>query len=324
MDRFDRIFELHRILAHRRTPISLHDLQQRMECSEPTVKRTIRALRDQLNAPIEYDRDRGGYVLRVDAGDEPRWELPGVWFTARELHALLVIEQLLENMGEGLLVSEFAPLRTRIEKLLSGQRGGLAALRGRLRILTMGHREIAPGVFAIVASALSERRRLEVTYHGRARGRETRRELSPQRLAHYRDNWYLDAWCHARKGLRVFSLDRITQARPLDTPADDLPEAELEAQLSSAYGIFHGPATQRAVLRFSPHIARWVADEFWHPEQEGQWLVDGTYELSVPYGQPIELVNDILKYGPDVTVVRPQRLRETVRERLHAALGNYA
>jgi len=323
MDRFDRIYELYRILARRRTPIALQDLQARMECSEPTVKRTIRALREQLNAPIEYDRDGGGYVLRADRGDEPRWELPGVWFNARELHALLVIEELLENIGEGLLGPELAPLRSRVEKLLSGQHGGLAALRGRLRILTMGHREIAPGIFGTVASALAERRRISVIYHGRARDRETRRELSPQRLAHYRDNWYLDAWCHTRKGLRVFSLDRIVQARPLDERADDLPDAELEAQLASAYGIFHGPATQRAVLRFSPHIARWVADEFWHPDQEGQWLVDGTYELTVPYGQPTELVNDVMKYGPDVTVVRPDRLRAMVEDRLRAALENY-
>jgi predicted DNA-binding transcriptional regulator YafY len=37
----------------------------------------------------------------------------------------------------------------------------------------------------------------------------TEREVSPQRLVHYRDNWYLDAWCHLREDVRSFSIDAI-------------------------------------------------------------------------------------------------------------------
>ena len=51
-----------------------------------------------------------------------------------------------------------------------------------------------------VAGALM-RRRLAIAYHGRERDATTVRKVSPQRLTHYRDNWYLDAWCHSRRGL---------------------------------------------------------------------------------------------------------------------------
>ncbi len=323
MDKFDRIYLMNRILTGRRTPISTRDLAERMECSEPTVKRTIGLLRDQLNAPIEYDRHGGGYVLRADVEGQPRWELPGVWFNAEELQALLVIERLLEDLGSSLLGVELAPLRRRVEALLGGRLAGTAQLQKRLRFLAMGRRSVDADIFRAVASGVAERRRLGIRYHSRSRDQHTDRELSPQRLVHYRDNWYLDAWCHWRRGLRVFALDRIGSAQRLETRADDLPEDELDAQLATAYGIFHGTPTGVAVLRFSPHMAQWVSEEHWHPQQEGQWLVDGTYELSVPFGQATELVRDILRYGNDVVVVKPARLKTLVRKQLEAALSQY-
>jgi hypothetical protein len=79
-DKFDRIYELHRIFQGRRTPISRQELMQRLDkCSEPTFYRLIRLMKDTLDAPIEHDEEAGGYRYRRDAGGEP-YELPGLWF----------------------------------------------------------------------------------------------------------------------------------------------------------------------------------------------------------------------------------------------------
>mgnify|MGYP001029072094 CR=1 FL=1 len=77
------------------------------------------------------------------------------------------------------------------------------------------------------------------------------------------------------------------------------------------------------MLRFTADAARWVADERWHAEQRGHFLLDGGYELTVPYGNPTELVMDILKYGAEVEVVAPEDLRALVKTRLAAALARY-
>jgi proteasome accessory factor C len=147
--------------------------------------------------------------------------------------------------------------------------------------------------------------------------------ISPQRLVHYRDNWYLDGWCHLRDGLRIFALDRIESATLLDEPADDLPEEELDRRLARSYGIFSGVPRTSAVLRFTAHMARWVSEEHWHPQQIGQWMTDGSYELTIPYAEPTELVRDILRFGAEVEVVRPESLRGLVRNQLAAALAQY-
>ena len=54
MDKFDRIYRLHHILAGRRTPIALADLMERLDCSKATVYRLIDVLRDYLAAPNRH------------------------------------------------------------------------------------------------------------------------------------------------------------------------------------------------------------------------------------------------------------------------------
>jgi predicted DNA-binding transcriptional regulator YafY len=320
MDRFDRIFDLHRLLSSARRPVSRARIEAELECSRATAKRVIEAMRLYLNAPIRYDREHNGYYYdRTEGG---MYELPGVWLNASELHALLGVQQLLSDVQPGLLEDQLAPLRGRIEQLLRVQRAGGAELTRRVRILSAAARP--PGeYFRAVADATARRRRLRLRYYSRARDQADEREVSPQRLVHYRDNWYLDGWCHLRNALRTFALDAIESARVLETAARDIPDADLDAHYAGAYGIFAGPGDRTAVLRFTPQRARWVSRERWHPRQESRLLADGAYELRVPYHDPRELVMDILKYGPDVEVLEPGELRRAVADRLSRALAVY-
>jgi predicted DNA-binding transcriptional regulator YafY len=320
LDRFDRIFELNRILQAARHPVSRQRLEDELECSRATVKRLIEDMRLHLNAPIVYDRDYNGY--RYDQAEGEMYELPGLWFNASELHALLTVQQLLAGVQPGLLDPHLKPLQKRIDALLELRRPGSDGLAGRVRILKVGARR-GGAHFMAVAGALAQRQRLFIGYFKRDAERHSERQVSPQRICYYRDNWYLDAWCHLRAGLRTFSLDAIESAAPLETPAIEVPEEELDRHYASSYGIVAGVPDQVAVLCFSPERARWVAKEQWHRDQQGRFLPDGSYELRIPYSNPLELVMDVLKYGPDVEVLEPAGLRAEVERRLHQALARY-
>jgi len=321
VDKFDRIYKLHDILRDRRTPISRADLMRWLECAEPSVYRLIRLMKEHLNAPIEWNDDLGGYYYRREAGGGT-YELPGLWFNAAKLQALVVFERLFESLEPGLLGEHLAPLARRVTELLEHRRLGLSAAAKRIRVLSMAARP-AGEWFHVLASATLQRRKLHLVYHGRARDQVTERTVSPQRLVHYRDNWYLDARDHLRNALRSFSVDRVREASEIAEAADTVPDKELDVYFASAYGIFSGKANKTAVLRFSAERARWVADERWHPEQVGQYLTDGRYELRIPYRDDRELVMDILKHGPDVEVVAPDSLRDAVAGRLGLTLALY-
>jgi proteasome accessory factor C len=320
MDRFDRIFDLHKLLSASRYPVSRQRIEEELECSRATAKRIIDAMRLYLNAPIKYDRELNGY--HYDRGEEEMYELPGVWFNSSELHALLSVQQLLEHVQPGLLDQQLAPLKNRIESLLKAQALGGDSLSQRIRILRAASRP-AGEHFQRVSSAVAQRKQLKISYYQRASDSTTERTLSPQRLTYYRDNWYLDAYCHLRQGLRTFALDALSKAELLTENALDLTAEELDAHTSNSYGIFSGQSSLTAHLRFTPRRARWVCRETWHPLQQASWSAEGEYELKIPYHREEELVMDILKYGADVEVVAPAQLRLRVQQQLKEALALY-
>ena len=319
MDKFDRIFNLHTILSARRTPIPAEELMARLECSKATMHRIIEAMRTSLNAPIETSYEGYRYAA---AGKLDSYELPGLWFSPTELQALAVVQRLLKDLGSGLLEEHIAPLARRLEHLARHHRLNLGEAAKRLRFPAIASRVVGHA-FQVAASATLQRRKLWMEYHARGTDELTERTVSPQRLTHYRESWYLDAWDEGRDALRSFSIDRITRPTVLGDQAFDVPEAQLDTHYASAYGIFGGEADKLAVLRFSSERARWVADEKWHPEQRGEFLTDGRYELRIPYRDARELVMDILRHGAQVEVVGPAELRLRIVAELDAANNIY-
>ena len=322
MDRYERILALHRHMKSSRYPVPLARLMDELDCSRATLYRDIAFLRDALGAPLESDATgEGGF--RYDEKEAERFELPGLWLNSDELHALLATHQLLDRTGSGVLSSALAPLKARIESLLAQQAGGKRWPMERVRVIGSYVRRRDEIAFRVVASAVLERKRVVFDYLARSTNERTHRVVSPQRLTHYRDNWYLDAYDHDREALRSFSVDRIQHARVQDEVARDLPDDELDLHLASSYGIFSGAPKGTATIVFSPKAARWVADEHWHSKQEGRFLPDGRYQLKLPYSNAKELLMDVLRYGADAEITEPVSLREQAKTLLQLALSAY-
>ena len=322
MDRTERFYKIDQLLNDRRV-VSMDMLMEKLGSSKATVKRDLEYMRDRLNAPIIWDRTLRGYCFDKSMPNASKYGLPGLWFNSQEIFALLTMHQLLSNLGNGLITPHIKPLLARLNALLGSQDDPAEEIIKRIRILHMAARTERPEHFEAVASATIKRQRLTIGYRARYNDEETVREVSPQRLVYYRDNWYLDGWCHLRNGLRSFSMDRISKAEMLTKKAKPVAEKSLNEVLASSYGIFSGKADKTAVLRFTPKQARWVASEQWHPEQVSQFEKDGSYLLKIPYRNDGELVMDILKYGPDVEVVSPAQLRKSVKQRLASAMARY-
>jgi predicted DNA-binding transcriptional regulator YafY len=318
MSKLERLYHLHDILSHRRTPISRHLLMEQLECSQATLYRLIADLRDHLGAPIEQDSEGRGFYYESH-GLKP-FELPGIWLSPEELQALLSAREVLASVQPGLLENELETLQKRISSLLETKGVDTESLGSRIRIIHQAGRLVDSDVFRSALGGLVGGKRIQLNYHSRGRDEQTERVISPQRLTSYRHNWYLDAWCHLRKGLRSFALERCVEMQLLPDAVRSVDVKELNQHLTSAYGIFSGPAKHQATLRFSATMARWVADELWHSRQETRWLKDGRYELTIPFGRTEELIMDILRFGGEVEVLEPDFLREAVISSHQAAL----
>lgn len=251
MSRTVRIYRIDQML-HERQVVSFEALREALEVSPATLKRDLQCMRDEMNSPIVWDPELRGYRFDRQALG-PRYELPGLWFHPDEIHALLTMQHLLANLDEGgILTPHVRPLMARLNAMLGEADNEADEVRRRVLILGMGKRAIRLSQFEKVGSALLRRRRLRIEYAGRGRGENTERIVSPQRLVFYRDNWYLDAWCHLRDDLRSFAVDAILCAELLEAQAVEVPSAQLTAVLGGGYGIVHGKALQWARLRFTP------------------------------------------------------------------------
>ena len=329
MTKTARLYKIE-MLIRQRGHVSFAQMIEELEVSPATLKRDLEYLRDQLGAPISYDRDANGY--RFDSagaqawrGAEAKHELPGLWFSERELYALLMAHQLLSGLdSEGLLGRHLQPLLERIHDLLGpGGESQTKALMKRVKIIGALRRPVASECFERAGEALMHRRRLHLSYLTRGRGEVGEREVSPQRLVHYKSTWYLDAWCHSRERLLRFALDAVQTAKVLDSKAKDVALRQVQAEMDAGYGIYAGGTPQQATLHFSAQATPWISHEEWHPDQQGRALPDGGWELLLPYVDETELVMDILRQGEQVRVVAPESLRAAVRKRLAAAAAQY-
>lgn len=289
-------------------------LMDRFECSKSTIKRDIAALRTD-GAPI-FHKEGWGYKLDKHI----RYEVPGLWFSPEELHALLMIQQLTMHLSGG--VFDVQPIQDKIKTLLAKLAPNSEEIH-RIRVFNTGSRSKSMPMFGVVSEALLGRKRIDILYDGRQRGKRTDRCVSPQRMVFYRGNWYLDVWCHRANGLRSLAIERIKEAHAKDIPCKVIADDILDQHFTRSFGIYSGEPAHMAVLHFTAQASRWVEDEEWFPDLEGEHLDNGKFELCVPYSNPTELILEICRYGADVEVIEPASLREKVSQTLQLALRQY-
>jgi predicted DNA-binding transcriptional regulator YafY len=322
MDRTERFYKIDQML-HDRSIVPLRDFLEELGISPATFKRDLEYMRERLHAPIEWDRDVGGYRFVQLDKNAPTYALPGLWFNASEVHALLSMQHLLSNLDAGMLASQIKPLQARLKALLGSADHSAEEVEKRLRIVQATKRTVSSKYFETIATATLSRRQIKLRHYSRQSGEESERTVSPQLLTYYRDNWYLDAWCHLRNDIRRFAIDAIRYVELTDDKAKDVSQAMLKESLESGYGIFSGSKVKWAKLRFTSERARWVAVEQWHPQQKGRVEPDGSYLLEIPYTDDRELLMDILKHGADIEVVVPDTLRKRVQEEIGRMANRY-
>lgn len=320
MGRTERLYKIQRMLTGGST-LPMSRFLDALEISKATFKRDLEYLRDRLGVPIVWDLESSGYRIDIST-DQRAHPLPGLWLNEAEIHALLTGIQLLGDLEPAPLIGkQIKPIRERLEKILELGEFSTDEIRRRIRLMPIGARQTSSEHFQAIAKALLSRKRLKLRHFGRLDASVTEREVSPQRLVFYRDNWYLDAFCHLRDDIRSFSVDAIEEANPIDKNAVSVDGAVLTNELDAGYGIFSGGTTKVAQLKFSPFKARWVAREHWHKDQKGEMLEDGSYLLKVPYFDDRELINDILRHGSQVEVLGPDELKTRLKQEAQLILS---
>jgi predicted DNA-binding transcriptional regulator YafY len=179
MNQLDRLYQLERLLRSRQA-LGRDALIHELEISRATLKRYLEVLRDRMNVPVVYDRDSNTYTISqpADKGQTgtQRQELPGVWFSQQEIIALLTMYQLIAGLDSaGMLQRHLQPILQRLTAMLDSTHMQAQELQRRVRIIGAARREVPSQFFERVGLALTQRRKLQITYFTRSRNETSER-----------------------------------------------------------------------------------------------------------------------------------------------------
>ena len=170
--------------------VTLQELQDVLKVSIPTIKRDLRYMRKELKAPIVYSRTRGGYLYDLPAGKSGASpEFQRFWFSAQELYVVVKMVDMLKALSKdksSVILQDLEPLRSRVAGLLNLGGKSPREILGRVKVIDPSVIHGEPETFLTIGSALFEHKRVQISYYSRTRRAESFREISAQRLVHYR------------------------------------------------------------------------------------------------------------------------------------------
>ncbi len=286
----------------------LDDVARRMGTDRDTLLRDLHAL------VARYDTS-GGFVDGVSMYLEPG-RVSAMSNHFRRPMRLVASELCALSLG----LSVLRHLRTPDEHgVLERARARLDAVIARLPDDPLPERHAATlgdggdlAVLATVRDGLRRRRVVRIAYRKSGAATPDTRDLHPYALVAAEGMLYLLAHCPRSDGLRVFRLDRIESATLGDERFELPPGFSVDAVLEEGRAFVAGRHDTLHV-RYSPRIARWIA------EREGVPLAaDGSLTLTHPLADTEWALRHVLQYGPDATILSPAALRDALRARVAA------
>ena len=289
-------------------------LAENFEISRRTAYRDIEFMRFNLEAPLQFNHGRRGYVYTDDA-----YELPGYWFSETNVLALALAVRLASTIPDHLLKDDLCRL---IDRVLNSSgkkpKSCLEQVSEKISVKNIEYARVDEGCFRNIVEALFDNSSLRITYHSPHTGKTSTRKIHPLHLMHYMGSWHLLAWCPTGRGIRDFALARISNIasspQRIAIP-ENLPS--LKDFTRRYFGIMQGVDPVDVMLRFSPKVAGWVSEQVWHPEQRTTIETDGSLLLRLPVVDYRELVKKILSHGAEVQVVAPPELRNLVCDEIN-------
>lgn len=276
-----------------------------------TVRRDLAAL-ESAGFPLVTERVGGATRWKLLEGFR---RLPALGFAPSELMALVFSRDLLRPLQGTHIHAALDSALTKASVALPP--AGLDFVRQMRDFLSVrfgphktyhAHRELIDRV----SRAITDRRTVQMRYLSASSGKTGRREVDPYHLWYAAGGLYLIGYCHRRRDVRMFAVERIRSLTITDHPYQLPLGFDVEAYVQDALVVMRGRQIEVALMLDRP-TAAWARDRVWHPSQRLTPLRDGRLRLALRAADTRELVGWILSFGRGAKVISPATLRERVR-----------
>jgi len=316
-----RQWKIIRIIESRRTGITINDLASQLDVPVRSVYRDLEAILE-AGFPLYSERDGKSSVWKILDTFRKDFPLP---VTVTELMALHMSCDVLSVFEGTIFQSSIDSLFKKVKASLGPDH--LRYLEGLSGVIKVN---FGPGrtfdgfkeTVRCLSDAATGMHTVEIIYRAASTKKVTHRKVDPYQVLAMNGGLYLIGFCHARKGIRTFAMDRIQKFSVLDESFKKPKDFDLEEYLKAAFRLMTGEP-RKVTIRVAPKAAHVIRERLWHPSQQLQELVDGGIEISLEVPINYEIISWILGFGPAAEVVQPVELRNRIARDLEVAAMQY-
>jgi predicted DNA-binding transcriptional regulator YafY len=271
-----------------------------------TTYRDLEALQEHMHVPLWQDTRAGIWGL------EPGAYLPPIAFSRPEAMAIFLAARLLlaqHRVYNPDIATTFRklsavldpPLREEVRKTLEWmeKRKADARLVNALNTLT---------------DCWLRRKRARIRYWTLGRAQPAERTIEPYFIhpSVLSNATYVIAFCHLRRRVLVFRLDRVEDARRLEEDYVVPEEFNASAYLSPYFDITTTGEPETVKLKFDRRVARIAFETMWHDSQVTEPQTDGSAIVTMKLAVTTDVVSFVLGWSDMVEVLKPASLRHKV------------
>ena len=324
MARGDQLGRQWRIIKHlmvSRRGKTVAELADELECHPRTVYRDIAAL-EKAGFPFYKDKVEGRSLWSVL--DTVRHQIP-IPFTLTEIMALYFSQDMLKVFKDTPFYESLESLFKKIKSTIPPESiRYLNQVQQTLHIGLKPYKEY--GKFREIINQVNEaalsRKRIEIVYFAMSQGKKTKRKIDPYKIWFFNSTFYLIGYCHLRKEIRIFALDRIKMLHQTDEDFVIPEDFKLEDFLKPSFGVYQGEE-QKVRIWFSAEIAGYIKEKIWHESQKLLPQKDGSVIFEAQVAGTDEIRFWILNWGSNAEVLGPSSLREEIRIEAGKMLERY-
>ena len=324
MARGDQLGRQWRIIKHlmvSRRGKTVAELADELECHPRTVYRDIAAL-EKAGFPFYKDKVEGRSLWSVL--DTVRHQIP-IPFTLTEIMALYFSQDMLKVFKDTPFYESLESLFKKIKSTIPPESiRYLNQVQQTLHIGLKPYKEY--GKFREIINQVNEaalsRKRIEIVYFAMSQGKKTKRRVDPYKIWFFNGTFYLIGYCHLRKEIRIFALDRIKMLHQTDEGFVIPEDFKLEDFLKPSFGVYQGEE-QKVRIWFSAEISGYIKEKIWHESQKLLPQKDGSVIFEAQVAGTDEIRFWILNWGSNAEVLGPSSLREEIRIEAGKMLERY-
>jgi len=287
-------------------------LGAKYEVSAKTIQRDVDYLKDELDAPIEYDATRHGLFYR-----DKTWFLPAILMSEGDILALLVGTQALEIYKGTPVAGELKSIYAKLAQLLPEKISMAPELIfSRFTFSGMPVRPILPEVWKGLIRGLLHQRVTTIEYASPRSEKPKVHTIHPLHMANIEGEWYVLAHETRWGDIAQFAVSRIRKVELQEAPFTPPKGFDAVKMMANRFGKFihteGGGKTVQVKIQFSPAIAASIAERSWHPKQKLTWRKDGAMVLEFPVIDVQDIIPWVLSYGPNIQRLAPKALRDEI------------